>query len=64
VKDETTTVKKVEAFVDGQWLRVVQKGDLFYYEIDNHFPLGSHVLTVMAYDENNNIQKISYTLTR
>ena len=64
VKDETTTVKKVEAFVDGKWLRMVQKGDLFYYEMDNHFPLGSHVLNVMAYDENNNIQKISYTLTR
>jgi hypothetical protein len=64
VKDETTSVKKVEAFLDGQWLRMVQKGDHFYYEMDNHFPLGSHELTVSAYDENNNIQKISYTLTR
>lgn len=64
VKDETTSVKKVEAFVDGQWLRIVQKGDHFYYEMDNHFPLGSHELIVSAYDENNNIQKISYTLTR
>jgi hypothetical protein len=63
-KDETTSVKKVEAFVDGQWLRMVQKGNHFYYEMDDHFPLGTHQLTVSAYDENNNIQKINYTLTR
>lgn len=63
-KDETTSVKKVEAFVDGQWLRIVQKGDNFYYEIDDHFPLGTHQLAVSAYDENNNVQKINYTLTR
>lgn len=63
-KDETTSVKKVEAFVDGQWLRMVQKGNHYYYEMDDHFPLGTHQLTVSAYDENNNIQKISYTLTR
>ena len=64
VKDETTSVKKVEAIIDGQWLRIVQKGDHFYYEMDDHFPLGTHQLLVSAYDENNNVQKISYTLTR
>lgn len=64
VKEETTSVKKVEAFVDGQWLRIVQKGDNFYYEMDDHFPLGTHQLTVSAFDENNNVQKINYTLTR
>jgi hypothetical protein len=64
VKDETTSVKKVEAFIDGQWLRIVQKGDHFYYEMDDHFPFGTHQLLVTAYDENNNVQKISYTLTR
>ena len=64
VKDETTSVKKVEAIIDGQWLRIVQKGDHFYYEMDDHFPLGTHQLLVSAYDENNNVQKNSYTLTR
>lgn len=64
IKDETTSVSKCEMFVDGEWLRVVQKGDLFYYELDEHFPKGKHQFVVKAYDENNNVATQTYSLIR
>jgi hypothetical protein len=64
VKDETTSIKTCLADLDGDWLRIVQKGDNFYYEMDEHFPKGTHLLTLTASDENGNTNKVSYTLTR
>lgn len=63
-KEESTSVKSFNAEVDGQWLRVVQKGDTFYYEMDEYFPLGKHTLTVTAMDENGNANKQVFTLIR
>jgi hypothetical protein len=54
ITDETTSVKKAEAYVDEQWLRLVQQGNRFYYELDSYFPSGKHTLRITATDENNN----------
>jgi len=62
VKEETTSVQSVTAEVDGQWLRLAQKGDQYVYELDEHFPKGRHQLTVTAVDENKNKQSKTYTL--
>lgn len=64
IKEETTSVAKVTATLDGKWLRLVQRGDNYYYEMDNHFPSGTHTLVIEAADENNNISKLNVTLTR
>ncbi len=63
-KDETTSVKTYMADVDGQWLRIVQKGDYFYYEMDEHFPFGTHIFSFSATDENGNTNKQSYIINR
>lgn len=64
IVDETTSVSNVEATLDGQWLRIVQKGNNFYYEMDNYFPKGTHTLAISATDENKNTNTQTYTLTR
>lgn len=64
VKDDITSIQTCEAFVDEEWLRLVQKGNIWYYELDEHFPGGTHTFTVRASDENNNIRTISLTLKR
>lgn len=62
--DETTSVLKYNAIVDGKWLRIAQQGNTFYYELDEHFPLGTHTFTFSATDENDNTKTITYQLTR
>lgn len=64
IKEETTSVKTCTASVDGQWLRLVQKGSMYYYEMDEYFPTGTHTFTITATDENDNQTTQSYTLTR
>jgi murein DD-endopeptidase MepM/ murein hydrolase activator NlpD len=63
-KDETTSIANCEATCDGQWLRLVQRGDNYYYELDDYFPKGTHQFMLAAFDENNNKKTVSYTLTR
>lgn len=60
--EETTTVKSFRAEVDGQWLRMVQKGNTFSYTMDKHFPPGLHQLTVTVKDDNGNTTSKTYTL--
>ena len=64
VTDETTSVQTCTATVDGEWLRLVQDGHAYYYEMDDHFPFGSHTFTLTATDENGNVAINKYTLTR
>lgn len=64
ITDETTSVKKAEAYVDGQWLRLVQQGNRFYYELDSYFPSGKHTLRITATDENNNTATQNFILER
>lgn len=64
ITDETTSVFKADAYVDGQWLRLVQQGNRFYYEPDTYFPSGKHTLRVTATDENNNTTSREFNLIR
>jgi hypothetical protein len=64
VKEETTTIKSCTALLDGQWLRLVQKGSQYYYTLDEYFPKGTHQLLISATDENNNTSIKKITLTR
>jgi hypothetical protein len=64
ITDETTSVFKAEAYVEGQWLRLVQQGNRFYYEPDAYFPLGKHTLRITATDENNNTASREFILIR
>jgi murein DD-endopeptidase MepM/ murein hydrolase activator NlpD len=64
VKEETTNVQIFRGEIDGKWARFVQKGDVFYYELDEHFPAGPHTMTVKAYDENGNKAEMSLLLNR
>ena len=64
VIDETTSVTGVELTVDGQWLRLAQQGNRYWYEPDSYFPNGKHVLRITAFDENNNKQSKEFILER
>ncbi len=64
VKEETTTVATVALYLNNQWLRLVQKGDTYYYEVDDYMPSGRHQLTLTASDENNNTKQYTFTVTR
>jgi murein DD-endopeptidase MepM/ murein hydrolase activator NlpD len=62
-KDETTSVKSFVGTIDNQWVRFVQKGKNYTYEIDKYCGPGNHVLQLTVSDENNNIktQQINFT---
>jgi hypothetical protein len=64
ITEETTSVKDAQLYAGNQWLRLVQKGNTYTYYIDDHLKPGSHTLTLTASDENNNIVKKTYTITR
>jgi murein DD-endopeptidase MepM/ murein hydrolase activator NlpD len=64
ITDNITTVKKAEAYLDNQWLRLVQQGNRFYYEPDSYFPSGKHTLRIIATDENNNTATRDFILER
>jgi hypothetical protein len=64
VKDETSSVKQCTAEVDGQWIRLAQKGHTYFYEMDPYFPPGKHELRITASDENDNVSVRSFTFTR
>lgn len=53
-KDETTSVEKFIGKIDGQWVRFVQKGNSFTYEVDEHCKAGKHQLEINSIDENGN----------
>ncbi|MEZ5046034.1 MAG: M23 family metallopeptidase [Chitinophagaceae bacterium] len=64
IKEDITDVSTFEASVDGQWLRLVRKGNTFFYELDDYFPTGTHVLTIQASDQNNNTSLKTFKLIR
>jgi hypothetical protein len=64
IKDELSSVKQCTLLVDEQWLRLVQKGDVFYYELDSYFPAGTHRVVIKAIDENDNVASRTFTFVR
>ncbi|RYD59570.1 MAG: hypothetical protein EOP56_00460 [Sphingobacteriales bacterium] len=63
-KDETTSVKKFRAELNGKWLCFEQKGNTWIYTFDERCPKGKHQLTVTATDENGNTNSLKYNFTR
>ena len=64
VKEETTSILSCIAEVDGQWVRLVQKGSTFTYELDEYFPKGTHTFVIKTLDENHNLASKTFKLTR
>lgn len=60
--DEATSVAKVRAEANGQWLRLVQKGKQYTYEADEFFPKGLSTLILSAEDENGNMNTQTFTI--
>jgi hypothetical protein len=62
-KDETTSIEKFVGKIDGKWVRFVQKGNTFTYEVDSYCPSGNHQLEINVSDENANVKTsvISFT---
>ncbi len=62
-KDETTSIKSFVGTIDNQWVRFVQKGKSFTYEIDKYCLPGNHVLQLNVADENGNLKKQQINFT-
>lgn len=63
-KDETTSIKSFVGTIDNQWVRFVQKGKNYYYEVDSYCQPGPHVLKVTATDENDNTRTLNINFTK
>ena len=64
VKENTTSVKKFRAALDGKWIAFEPRGDTFFYTFDEHCPKGKHKMVIYASDENGNHKTLVYTFTR
>ncbi len=65
VKDNLDKFKNVRAELDGQWLCFTNdKGRVFIYRFDEHFPAGQHELKIKAEDEAGNRTERIFRLTR
>ncbi len=64
VKEGMTSVKKFTALLDGNWLCFEPRGQIFFYNFDEHCKKGKHRLVVTAEDENGNSRTLVYNFTR
>jgi hypothetical protein len=63
--DNFNSIKSFRAEVDGQWLRFSNdKGKVWIYNFDEHFPKGNHELKVIVEDEAGNITTKTWNVTR
>lgn len=62
IKDDITGIKNARATVNNKWLRLVQKGDIFYYELDKHLPSGTNTISIEAEDFNSNKSNFQITV--
>jgi murein DD-endopeptidase MepM/ murein hydrolase activator NlpD len=64
-RDNFDAIRSFRAEVDGQWLRFSNdKGRSWIYNFDEHFPRGSHELTVVVEDEAGNRTTRTWTVNR
>ncbi|MGV3530691.1 MAG: peptidoglycan DD-metalloendopeptidase family protein [Flavisolibacter sp.] len=64
-KDNYNSIKNFRAELDGKWLRFTNdKGRNWIYTFDEHFPPGSHELTVRVEDEAGNVTEKSWKVRR
>ena len=65
IKDNLEDFKNFRAELDGKWLRFTNdKGRLFHYRFDEHFPRGAHELKISVEDEAGNQATEVYRLIR
>jgi hypothetical protein len=63
--DNFNAIKSFRAEVDGQWLRFSNdKGKVWIYNFDEHFPRGNHELKVTVEDEAGNVTTKVWNVTR
>ncbi len=64
ITDDMTSIKNFKAELDGKWLLFEPRGNVFFYEFDEHCSKGSHKLRITLTDENGNAASMNYTFTR
>jgi hypothetical protein len=65
VTDNTEDIQSFTATVDGEWLLFSNdKGRVFTYEFDDHFPIGEHELKIVVKDMAGNTSEKIYKLIR
>jgi hypothetical protein len=63
--DNFNSIKSFRAEVDGQWLRFSNdKGRIWIYNFDEHFPRGNHELKVIVEDEAGNVTTKVWNVVR
>ena len=60
VSDNLKSIRSFVARVDGKWIMFTPRGNQYSYRVDEHFPLGEHLLSIVVYDEagNQSVQSI------
>jgi hypothetical protein len=64
VLDDLRVIKEFRVTVDGQWLMFKPSGVRYSYVVDEHFPMGEHILSVLVIDEAGNTVSRDYKVTR
>lgn len=60
VKEDKTSVKSVEGYINKQWVCFEQHGNNWFYKIDEFSKKGVNKLNLTATDESGNVRKIEY----
>lgn len=63
-EDDLSSVKKIEVLADGAWLCFARRRNNYYYKVDSHFPKEAKNISIKAWDENDNVQEIKYSINR
>ena len=64
VLDDLKVIKEFRVTVDGKWLMFKPSGIRYSYVVDEHFPIGEHILTVLVIDEAGNTVSKDFQVTR
>ncbi|MEY2587223.1 MAG: hypothetical protein RLY11_1072 [Bacteroidota bacterium] len=64
VSDNLKSIRSFDARVDGKWIMFYPRGNQYVYKVDEHFPKGEHLLSVVVYDEAGNSSRISKQLIK
>jgi len=64
VKDNLGATSDFRGELDGKWLMFSQRGDVYTYRFDEHFPDGEHLLSLSVKDEAGNTTMKTYRVNR
>jgi hypothetical protein len=62
VSDNNKSIRSFEARCDGKWLMFKPVGMRYQYQVDEHLPIGEHLLTAVVVDEagNKTVAQLSF----